>query len=169
MAATCRTNQVVKIGPPIETRSANVDCEIAIGNVASGTPPNGRENLKTSAKLCAIGRAIDALPNLFAMTAAMPCKTENKMTANMYPGAVNHHIHIMPRLSQAIENKVPSEKLSRLFCDRLQRAKNIAMPTIDSGHHPHGGKLKPTSRPDTRAAILRAIEEVLNVARVIFI
>ena len=48
-------------------------------------------------------------------------------------------------------------------------AKNIAMPTIDSGHHPHGGKLKPTSRPDIRATILRATEEVLNVARVIFI
>lgn len=48
-------------------------------------------------------------------------------------------------------------------------AKNIAMPTIVSGHHPHGGKPKPTSKPDTRATILRVIEEFLNVARVIFI
>jgi len=64
---------------------------------------------------------------------------------------------------------VPSVKLSRLFCDRLQMAKNIVMPTIDSGHHPQGGKLKPTSKPDAKAAILRASAEVLNSARVIFI
>ena len=50
-AAVCKTNQVTRIGPPIELISASRVGEIAIGNVASGTPPNGIENRKTSANV----------------------------------------------------------------------------------------------------------------------
>ena len=75
----------------------------------------------------------------------------------------------MPRLSHAIANIVPSTKTSWVLSGRLQRAKKIVTPIIASGHHPQGGKLKPTSKPEVSAATLRAREEVLNSLRLIVI
>jgi hypothetical protein len=161
-AASCKTNQVVKMGPPRVAVLASLVGEIAIGRVASGTPPNGSEKRMTSARQWAIGREIEVEPILFATIAAEPCKVENKSTTMMYPGAVSHHIHIIPRLSQVIANKAPRANCSRFFSVKLQSAKNIATPIIASGHHPHGGKLKPTSAPDKTAVRSRARAERLK-------
>jgi hypothetical protein len=116
----------------------------------------------TSARQWAIGREIEVEPILFATIAAEPCKVENKSTTMMYPGAVSHHIHIIPRLSQVIANKAPRANCSRFFSVKLQSAKNTATPIIASGHHPHGGKLKPTSAPDKIAVKKRARAERLK-------
>ena len=78
------------------------------------------------------------------------------MLATMYPGAVSCHIQAVPVASQPSPNAAPSQKR----CDRLgttpSPTSNSAIPTNDSGHHPHGGSDNATSSPAASARGIRA-------------